>query len=313
MWPQDCLGLIEVVDSTGVVEAVRRTRALRLKGAVTAAAGSRENVLTFPPGVGPTGDKGAKGSQGIQGIAGATGAAAAIGLHDTTHSPVGLWQFNGTLADTSGNGYDLSVDTGTVTYAAMVPGLVGVRLSSLRLKAALAANLLRITGNVTVEVLCQLEADTVGSAVGTNAFISFTGGQDDSSSTLNYLYHLAFNQGRLPQWFSEHGTGVNDVHTITDQALPPLGQLFHFAAVRAFNIVQLYVNGRPFGPPSSVLTEPTDGSASQLWVGGSGGTSPVLCSDRVIASLKIIPAALSAAQVKAEFNRTAGKFYGSLS
>jgi len=249
---------------------------------------------------------------GVQGTTGPTGDAAAIGLHDTTYGPAGLWQFNGNLNDSSGNGYHLTVDSGTVVYTSMCPGLVGVRLSALRLKAALANNLLRITGDVTIEMLCQLEADSVGSVVGSNAFVSFTGGQDDTSSSLNYLYHVAINEGRLLRWFSEHGTGVNDTYDVTAQALPPLKQVFHLAVTRTSNVIQWYVNGRPFGPPSSALTAPTDGSAAQLFVGGSGGTSPVVCSDRSIASLKITAAALAAEQIKASFNRTAGKFYGTL-
>ncbi len=280
-------------------------------------------VGTGPEGdKGPTGDKGAtgatgaagtngtNGTNGATGATGATGTVQSIQLHDTTHSPVGLWQFQGDLTDASGNGFTLSVDAGTPRYDQLCPGLAGVLLQSTRLKAAVGANALRITGDITIEMLVIFAADNTGVQPTSAPLISFTGGQDDTSSTVNFLYQIAFDPGRLLYWFSEHATGVNDVYQVTSQALPPLRQVLHLAATRTSNVIQFYVNGRAFGAASSALNAPTDGSAAQLWVGGQGGTTPTLAPDCSLSSLKIVASALSAAQIKAEFNRTLGRFYG---
>jgi hypothetical protein len=308
---------VQAVPGGEVVRYPHRS-ALRVDGSAVAVApvGSAQVDLTLTLGHGPTGatgavgDKGVTGAGGAAGATGATGAAQAMLVHDTTYSPVGLWQFNGSLADTSGNAYDFSVDTGTPLYGQLAPNVPGVFLSACRLKAAVAANLLRILGNATIEFLLLPLADNTGAMPTSAPLVSFTGGQDDISSASNYLYQVAFDPGRLLYWFSEHGTGVNDTYQITAQALPPLRQLMHIAATRTADVIQFYVNGRAFGAPSSALTTPTGGSTAQLWVGGQGGTAPTLAPDCGLASLKIIASALTAAQVKAEFNRTAGKFYG---
>lgn len=311
MWPKEVLGLVEIIDATSGVDVLLDPKpAVRVSGTVDVTPGPKDHVLDIPSGEGPQGPDGIQGPVGSQGATGAAGMAQAIGVHDTTYSPVGLWQFNGNLNDSSGNGFNLTADAGTPLFGQLAPGLPGVFLSSTRLKAAASANALRITGDVTVELLAMLLADNTGAMPTSAPLVSFTGGQDDTTSTLNYLYQLAFDPGRLLYWFHEHGTGVNDTYQLTSLALPPLRQLFHLAATRTANVVQFYVNGRAFGPPSSALTAPTDASLSQLWVGGQGGTIPTLAPDCALASLKIVAGALTAAQVKAEFNRTAGKFYG---
>lgn len=254
---------------------------------------------------GTTGANGTNGTNGTNGADGATGAVAAIGLHDTTHTPGGLWQFQSSLADASGNGYTLSVDTGSVSYSQMVPGLVGIRLNSLRLTPGTGKSALALLGDMTISCLLLLTANPNG-----NPILSYTTGQDDTLEIYNYLYHLELSAARCPKLFHEHAVGLDDIHALTQQALPPKRQLIHYTGTRIGNVYQHYAQGRALGDPSSALNTPTGGSSSQLWIGGSGGVTPTLCADMLMASLKISPVGLTAAQVKAEFNRTAGKFYG---
>lgn len=45
-----------------------------------------------------------------------------------TAATVGNWTFQNTLADSSGNGLDFALDTGSIIYETLSPGLVGLRL-----------------------------------------------------------------------------------------------------------------------------------------------------------------------------------------
>lgn len=302
-------GLLKVLENNSGtngldVEHIYR-QALRWKGAglsLTTAADAYE--ITKAGGTGPVGDKGATGDTGV---AGAVGVVGAIGLHDTTYSPVLLCQFQGARTDTSGNSLTPTVDAGTELYSTMVPSLQGIKLDgTLRLKVATNA-LLALHNDMTVEMLLLLSGDTAINS----QIISYTFGVDDTSSTFNYLYQINFTDAtRRPSWFQEFGTGSDSSVSVADQALPKR-QLFHLAATRISNVIQFYLNGRAFGAPGSV-TQTTDGTASSLYIGGEGGPTPHFSSPMLMASLKIIPSGLAPAQIRGEYNLTAGQFYGQI-
>lgn len=247
-----------------------------------------------------------------------TGGVGEILRHDTRFSPVGLWQFNQSLLDESGNGFTLTVDAGTESYVLMDQRLWGIRLDNCRLTRAFNA-LLHCVSDMTIQMFLMWEAQPGGFPI-----ISFTGGSSDVSSTLNYNYQIALSPNgtvspitdRVPSWFSEHGLGLNDIYTVATAGgkallLPPPGVLFDLTATRLANVIQFYLNGTPFGPASSALTATDDGSAAQLWFGGIAGTGTAsVQTGTVLSSAVIIPFALTAAQVKAEYNRTLGPFLG---
>lgn len=240
------------------------------------------------------------------------GAVGEIALHDTTHAPVGLWQFQGSLADASGNGFTLSVDAGSAEYSAFAQRILGVRLNGLRLKRAHEA-LLTIPGDMTIGMFCLFEEQPEPSVVGqATALVTYTGGTSDASADYNYQYQLdiTVTPGRLMRWFSEHGVGVNDSYTLASH-LPAPGVPFHLMATRTANVVQFYLNGTTFGAASAALTTPDGGTLTELYVGGTGGVGTLsTISSTLMASLIIIPSALTAAQVKTEYNRTMGPFLG---
>jgi hypothetical protein len=232
--------------------------------------------------------------------------------HDTTFSPVLLCQFNDTLADTSGNGLNLVVDAGTVnsgSYVNVVSGDACLRGLSFdgatRLKHASDPRL-QITGDITVEFILVLK-ETPQPESTVAPIVTYTGGVDDTSSTVNYLWHTYVDDALLPAWFSEHGVGVNDSF-IGTAPVRGVDQLQHFAVTRTSNVIRFYSNGVQVGAASSALTTPTDGSASLLFVGGTGGTGSTerFYTRFYMSSLKVIASALTAAQVKSEYNRTLG-------
>jgi len=227
--------------------------------------------------------------------------------HDLTHSPVGLWQLNGSLADSSGSGHTLTVDSGTERYVDIVPGkLAHFFDGATRLVLSSFVSALAITGDLTVEFLFQLDQDP---ATASSIFAHDASGE---TSATNALYSVDFTSStnKTTRWFSEHGSGIDDTFTLAAPAgLPPIHNVGHFAAVRSSNVVQFYWNGRTLGSPSSTLTAPDGGLSGRLRIGGSAASIFSRC---LICSFKVIASALSAYDVKAEYNRTLGPIYGIL-
>lgn len=249
--------------------------------------------------------------------ASSSGAVGAIQLHDASFGAVGLWQFQGDLLDSSGNGFHATVDQGPLEFEPVAQRTLGVNFNGLRLVGP-NATALRMLGDMTLEFFGVMkDAGPVGSgmaisnAATTGIVMSYTGGIDDGASNINYLYQVAFPDVRRLQWFSEHGVGVNDVFTPTNMVMPPPGQIFHCAAVRQSSRVQFYVNGAPYGTLSPSMFAPTDGVNSRLWFGGVSGTGiPTTGNNFALASVKLVPTALNAAAVKGEYNRTLGPYLG---
>lgn len=225
--------------------------------------------------------------------------------HNTTHNPVGLWQFNGNLNDSSGNGFTLTVETGEISYAQILPGLVGVNLAPLasttRLVHSTFQSALAITGDLTIECVLLLTAYTTT----LRWLVSHDNNSDAEADNTLYAVDLMSelpNPGRL-KFFTENGAGIDSSYEILDK--PPLGPC-HFAVTRASNVIQFYLNGRTLGAASSPLVTPTGGANGRFRVGGNPMNSP----PAIVSSLKICNTALSAAQIANEYNRTLGTFYG---
>lgn len=225
--------------------------------------------------------------------------AATIGRHTLAYDPVGLWQFNETLNDTSGNGFHLAVSTGQERYTEIYPGVRGVALYSTRLIYNAFTATLGITGDITLEALMYLR--TYPTSADASIATHINAGE---TSNDNVLYSLQLNAttGALG-WLSESGSGVDATYNINNA--PGLG-LSHVAATRTSNVIQFYLNGRAVGSASSALTTPTGGTSGRFSVGYSGQSGP----ECVLASLKVCNIALSAAQIATEYNITLGPVFG---
>lgn len=219
-----------------------------------------------------------------------------LGLHDTTHNPIGLWQFDETLVDSSGNGFNFSLAAGTQRFTEIYPGVRALQLlTTNRYTFSTTGTVLQRTGDITIEMLLLLQAIPAGSA-----FLAY----DAVGETLatNTLYNIGIASESLIA-LSESGAGVDASHS--PNRLPPLGELCHLAWRRAADVGQFFVNGKPFGA-SAAVTTPAGGTSSFLSLGGAAGTTP-LCA---LASLKIVPSALTDDQIDEEAEKTVGGVFG---
>jgi len=230
---------------------------------------------------------------------------------DTTHSPTGLWNFNGTLADSSGNGFDMVLSAGAIGYADIAPGKKGVLLGSTAILGQAAANTaLKILGDVTLEMIVQL--DSLASLF--TAFSFAASGETQATNTAYLLRIPAVVPATPPRqltWLSESGAGVDATYANPGpESIGLIHNIMYIAATRISNVVQFYVNGLPFGAPSAALTPPDGATSSKLFIGCDVTTSPG--TNPIIFSAKVIASGLNAAQIKAEYNRTMGPAYGVL-
>lgn len=263
---------------------------------------------------GTNGTNGSAGATGPAGAAGATGAAGpagtfvAISRHDTTSTPVALYQLDSSLTDSSGNG--LTLTCATPLYSDVYAGVRGNFPNASTLAALHRADpSLIITGDITVACLVYANKQ-VSSAT---AVVTQVGDSTDGSfsNAWNYLFSLGMGIGSLNYIHEASGPSTR-TYSVDFQV--PVRQLFHYAFTRVSNVIQFYVNGRPAGAASSALTAPGGGSASEVCIGGRlNGDFSSIVSDSlfsgVISSVKIIGSGLTAAQMKSLYNNSMGARY----
>ncbi len=126
----------------------------------------------------------------------------------------------------------------------------------------------------------------------------------NSSSPANTQYAIGVNTDGAPKWLHENTSSGAQIYQPTGVSMP-IG-LCHFAATRTSQVIQFYLNGQPFGDPSSALIAPNGGSTSVFRIGNHTGLTAIAA----IRSLKIVTSALSAAQIKNEYYLTLGNIYG---
>lgn len=234
---------------------------------------------------------------------------------DTTYAPIGLWNFDGTLADQSGNGNDLTNAAGQMAFADVVPGKLGLYLlAGTRYQTAAAVPLLQRTGDMSMVCIAQQD-----SAVNLTVLAGYAGPGETQPD--NILYQLAYEAylstdltPRRLRYFHEFGAGVNvSFSSSLTVSLPPVHNIVFLGFTRIANVVQLYVNGLPFGAPSAALTPPDGGAgANTRYLFGASDTSTTVGSTFVAFSHALYGGGLSAAQMKDLYNLTLGPAFGRL-
>lgn len=232
-------------------------------------------------------------------------------LHDTTDNPIVLYQFQNNINDSSGDGYHLTVTSGTERYTDIYPGTRGFNFDgATRLTYADPGRALQITGAITIAMLIKVNYVDIG---GSNVFLYSYEGNGDVSAPTNVLHSIYFDNAAASKtgWFHEFSTGQNQTYTINN--LPNLMQLCHFAVTRTSgNVIQFYLNGLPLGPASGVLPNPATGGTTAILNIGSNGTTPILFGGFVAASFAIYGSALSAANIKSKANACLAGIYGTI-
>lgn len=228
--------------------------------------------------------------------------------HTLRHAPVGLWQFDGNLNDSSGNSFTLTVESGTAVYGEVAPGVRGVYLDgATQLFCNTSTPLLNImTGDLTLECIIRMIASP---ASGTTRIIASHAAAGETYST-NFAYEWGFSGGpSIARMLWESGAGTNSLYTISSTLVP--GTINHFAVTRTANVVQFYLNGKAWGAASSALTQGEGGQSGKFRVGDANATT--FAPNCLLTSLKVIPRSLTAAEIKAEYGRTLGQQFSSYS
>lgn len=225
--------------------------------------------------------------------------------HDLTHGPVGLWQLDGDLLDSSGNGFDLGVEFGFARRAPLPGGKIsGVMFDgSTALVYSVSEASLRITGNMTVECLVEWNNTAPGMATNANArIVSHTGAGPSDNEIDNQLYSFGPSPTPGYRYFAETGPLGTNILYDTSNATSPMG-LMHLAMTRDEGVIRYYVNAQQIGT-SAVLATPSGGSNGRFRIGANDGlTVPILA---VVASVKLLSSALTAQQIADEYGRTLG-------
>jgi hypothetical protein len=209
-----------------------------------------------------------------------------------------LYQFDGSansLTDRMGNGHDLTAVAGTVFYT-RAHGMVGLLFpTGLYFSAPKSADY-RTAGAMTWEMTYIWNGPTAAEDV-----IFAIGGLTNAAND-NTLFQLSVlqNTGQY-KIFTEHGAGVND--PVNFDNAPVVGTIQHLAITRAADGITytLLVDGDALATAVNA-NQPTDGSNSQIWVGGKTGGDYFGC----IFSMRYSLGQMSEAQVAESYQRVRG-------
>jgi len=224
-------------------------------------------------------------------------------LHDTTHNPVGLWQLDGNLLDSSGNGLTLDSVSGSEQYGSAVSSKNSAAYfdGSTIISRSIHDSILALDEDVTLELLCfPVEFQSGGS----NPVVANFGavGETAADNILYQIYFQAAAPGNRLRGFWEAGAGGNvAVSPDMPRILAP-GRWHHIAFTRENGLGKIYHNGKKLKETAG--TEPIgEGTNSVMTLGGSGETGYGNFKG-FLSSVKVIPFALNQEQILKEVERT---------
>lgn len=229
---------------------------------------------------------------------------------DTTHSPLFLYNCNNTLADQSGNGFNLT-SLLPEAYAPVYPGKIGFfQAGGGTAVRNTPTPALSIQGDLTLQIILQLD-DNVSSA--TTPLFTYTSSGETEANNVQYQFNLNTMSGTsLPRrlsFLSESGAGVDATFTSTGtSSIGLIHNLMYLACRRQNGVITFFYQGEQFGASSGVLTTPTGGSSNFFYLFSNvtvGSNVP-----GIVFSAKGIAGALSNADIRAEYNRTMGPAFG---
>ncbi len=224
---------------------------------------------------------------------------------DVLDGPIALWNFNDTLAAVVGP--TLAATVGTFAFTDVYPGVRGIWLNAVcRLDAPATPNL-RLLGAMSCELIVQMQTGPP------NIWLCGAGGTSGSELAAdNACWSIGLPSATFPlpmRAFWEQGAGVDvtfDSSTVAGSpGYPFIHQIESLGMSRsAAGVVQFYMGGKPFGPPSTALTLPTGGGNALFSVGGQLGLGAV--AQPMYLSIAVYDRQRTAAEFLASYNRSVG-------
>jgi len=209
--------------------------------------------------------------------------------HDTTHSPVALWQFESDLTDASGNGIDLTC-AGEYSFVELFPGygVTGVCSGGTEFVPSGYEASLDIDGALTIEMMVSLATWSLIE----HKLVGF--------DRPNQPYQLSHTYG-IMRYFAEYGAGTN-ISQYSSSI--PIGVPLHFAFTRSADVagqqqIKWYTNGYETYSIAVTSAAAANNPILEVMEGAN-------CAGTIMASLKIIASELSAAQILTEAQRCLG-------
>ncbi len=223
-----------------------------------------------------------------------------IRRHEADSDTVGLWQFDGDLTDSSGNGYTLTLSSGYENYADMWPGTRGILLTGAqRLTGPGNGSKLYIAGDMTIEYLVLQHRYVSSSRV----TVSYDWAYGTPSQ---YNTQYAFGQSPTYGGLSyRHRTGSGVTVSTEADHFPNL-LVSHLAVSRRSNYAYIYHNGALVGS-ADVSPGPTGGESCIFVIGYYLDYYAPAC---ILGSVKVCDVGYTEDQVKGEYNYTLGEAFG---
>jgi len=259
-------------------------------------------------------------NEALRGV-GQGGISGALQYHDTSLSPVGLWQLNKSLIEVV-SGLSLTLDGGTIQYAQIRPSAWGFAFNgNTQLQRSTRDAALARTGALSCSML--LHIPDYPSALFT---LLSMGSSDFNAPATNCLYRLSVDTNLNLVYQSDSGSGpttYTGTFSSSDATLP-LGVLFHLGFTRSADnagtqTIKMYLQGTQVGSSITNATTPTGGTQTtgdpvRFGISGklANNSSDRIPKGVIMLSPKIYPAELSAADMKAEYNRCLENVYGHL-
>jgi len=239
---------------------------------------------------------------GVRESSAAASSGSVLGRLDTTHSPAGLWLFDDGMTDSSGNGLDLTADAGALTYVDYLGKTFAHFDGATRLHEATKDASLSILGDVTISLVVKWQ--TPPGALSQYLLGKGDAGDAAESTNTNYLVYMS---SQLAKYLHEYGVGTNS--TIAQISDPSLVELFPSAflitVVRSGTTVYMYIGPQLMSTTSVLGQTPTGGASAGFFIGGDSDGTDFL-DDCLISGAKVTASALTADQVKAEYEKVFG-------
>lgn len=229
-------------------------------------------------------------------------------IFDNSYTPVANWNFSAGAGvgpiDISGNGFNLSTETGTARYSGLTTTLGGVLFDG-------AFNFVLSSFQATLALLGAMECLILGMwsdlPAGGSQRVYISHGAPGETSDTNDLYQLGVDASNQVQYIHEDGAGNND--TFSNNSWSPRFQTSLMGFHRSSGgVITFSFNGIDFGTPSGSLTLPTDGTSGRLRIGASNNDDFFFMG--VLSGVVLYSRELTAAERLERYNYTLGRAYG---